>query len=55
MAVADTLTAIQSLIHPHKRHSGTGGTLSVEEKSKQATLKAVHIASVGAAAFAIKY
>ncbi len=55
MAITQTLGMIKSLIHSHKFYSSTGGTLSVEEKGRQATLKAVHIVSVGSSAFAIKY
>ena len=55
MATADTFLAIQELIQPHKIQPCVDSTISVRELDRRATLKAVNIVSVGAAAFAVKY
>lgn len=55
MNALTTLTTIKSLMNPEKINNCVGGTLSIEEKGKQATLKSIRIDSIGANSFAIKY
>ena len=55
MAVVKTLDAIKSLLQPHKLQDCQGGTLSIKETDKKATLRVVKLDSVGATAFAIQY
>ena len=55
MAVSDTLEAIKSLVNSHKLHLCTGGTLRIKELDKKATLRLVHVDSVGISAFSIQY
>jgi hypothetical protein len=55
MAVADTLEAIKSLLHPHKIQLSVGASLSIREFDTKAKLKLVEVSSVGQQAFAIVY
>lgn len=55
MAVADTLEAIKSLFHKHKLQYCADGTLSIKESDKKASLRLVHLDSVGTSAFSIQY
>lgn len=50
----DTFNAIKALINSNKIKTCENATLTVEESGRQATLKAIHIGSVGASAFSIK-
>lgn len=54
MSFTDTFKAIKSLIQSGKVTLPNNATISIQEKGKQATLKSVHIVSVGASAFSIK-
>lgn len=54
MSFSDTFDAIKSLIQGGKITLCSEATISIEEKGRQATLKSVHIISVGASAFSIK-
>jgi hypothetical protein len=55
MAVANTLEAIKSLLHPHKFQLSNDGKLSIKEADRKATLRSVQVDSVGASAFSIHY
>lgn len=55
MPYRSTFAAIKGLIQSGKISSCAGATLTIEEPHKQATLKSVHIVSVGADAFSIKF
>ena len=54
MPFQDTFNAIKALIQSGKIKACENATLTVEESHRQATLKAIHIVSVGASAFSIK-
>lgn len=54
MPIQDTFDAIKALIQSGKIKACENATLTVEEKHRQATLRAIHIVSVGASAFSIK-
>jgi hypothetical protein len=55
VSVTKTFAEIRRLLNSEKIHECSGGTLSVLETGRQATLKQVHIVSVGATAFSIRY
>ena len=55
MAVADTLTVIRSLFHPHKIQPCIDGSLIIKEIDRRASMKLVKLDSVGASAFAMEY
>ncbi|MFM2111581.1 MAG: hypothetical protein RLZZ271_241 [Pseudomonadota bacterium] len=55
MRVQETFEKIKELLQSDKWQVCADSTLTIEEKGRQATLKAVHVASVGADAFSIKY
>lgn len=55
MPVQATFEAIRALLNPEKVQACSGGLLSIEEKDRGASLRAVHIADVGQIAFALKY
>lgn len=55
MAVIDTFNAIKSILNQEKIHDCIQAMLTIEEISRQATMRKVHIASVGANSFSIKY
>jgi len=54
MPITQTFLAIKSLVQSGKLKECKDAVLTIEEKGKQATLKSVHIVSVGASAFSIK-
>lgn len=55
MRAQETFQKIRKLLHPDKCQACSDSTLTLEETARQATLKAVHVVSVGADAFSIKY
>lgn len=55
MAVRETLKIIKGLLQASKLQDCQNATLTIEEKNSKASLKSVHIVSVGAEAFSIKY